>query len=196
LEWANNCCNKLHFLKAMLGFWAQHQFVPHQLQVLAIRLTRPVFSAVCMQPYHLIYQSQWMEPLGAAALADLLHQCRTYNRQHDITGVLLHTPEGRFLQVLEGPRTAVRHLYYHAILSDPRHHHCQVLGEGPWPQRSFATWTMGFRNAQAGDLRTLLGEATGDSLGLTPRPYPRPQLLGLVNDFVEQDPIPTWQEQP
>ena len=148
-----------------------------------------------MQPYHLIYQSQWMVPMDAAALAGLLHQCRTYNQQHDITGVLLHTPEGRFLQVLEGPEAAVRHLYYHAILSDSRHHHCQVLGEGSWPQRSFATWTMGFRHAQPHDLRTLLGEAAPDDLGLRPRPYPRPQLLGLVLDFMENDRIPTWQEQ-
>ena len=148
-----------------------------------------------MQPYHLIYQSQWMEPMGAAALDKLLHQSRAYNQQHDITGVLLHTPEGRFLQVLEGPRAAVRHLYYHGILSDPRHHHCQVLGEGAWPTRSFATWTMGFRPAQPADLRTLLGEATSDTLGLTPRPYPRPQLLGLVLDFVAQHHTPTWQEQ-
>ena len=133
--------------------------------------------------------------MNAAALAGLLHQCRTYNQQHDITGVLLHTPEGRFLQVLEGPETAVRHLYYHAILSDSRHHHCQVLGEGPWPQRSFATWTMGFRHAQPHDLRTLLGEAASDDLGLMPRPYPRPQLLGLVLDFMKNDLIPTWQEQ-
>ena len=148
-----------------------------------------------MQPYHLIYQSQWMEPMDATSLDALLQQCRTYNQQHDITGVLLHTPEGRFLQVLEGPRAAVRHLYYHGILSDMRHHHCQVLGEGSWPQRSFATWAMGFRPALPADLRTLLGEATSDSLGLTPRPYPRPQLLGLVLDFVGQHRTPAWQEQ-
>ena len=91
-------------------------------------------------------------------------------------------------------RAAVRHLYYHAILSDPRH--CRVLGEGPWPTRSFATWTMGFRQAPLADLRTLLGDTTNDSLGLTPRPYPQPQLLGLVLRFVEQDLVPTWQEQP
>ena len=148
-----------------------------------------------MQPYHLIYQSQWMVPMDAAALNTLLEQCRDYNQQHDITGVLLHTPEGRFLQVLEGPRAAVRHLYYHAILSDMRHHHCRVLGEGSWPTRSFATWTMGFRQAQPHDLRTLLGESAPNDLGLVPRPYPRPQLLGLVLDFVENNRIPTWQEQ-
>ena len=136
-----------------------------------------------------------MVPMDAAALDGLLHQCRAYNQQHDITGVLLHTPEGRFLQVLEGPRAAVRHLYYHAILSDLRHHHCQVLGEGSWPVRSFASWTMGFRHAQPHDLRTLLGEAAANDLELVPRPYPRPQLLALVLGFIEQDLAPNWQGQ-
>ena len=54
---------------------------------------------------------------------------------------------------------------------------------------------MGFRHAQPHDLRTLLGEAASDDLGLMPRPYPRPQLLGLVLDFMRNDLIPTWQEQ-
>ena len=89
----------------------------------------------------------------------------------------------------------MRHLYYHSILSDARHHHCRVLGEGSWPERSFASWTMGFRQVQAHDLRTLLSEAAPNGLGLVPRPYPRPQLLGLVLDFMENDRIPTWQEQ-
>lgn len=120
---------------------------------------------------------------------------RAHNQEHDITGVLRHTPEGRFLQVLEGPRTAVRHLYYHAILFDMRHHHCQVLDEGAWPKRSFATWTMGFRHAQPHNLRTLLGEAAPNDLGLLPRPYSRPQLLGLVLDFMKNNRIPTGQEQ-
>ena len=53
-----------------------------------------------------------------------------------------------------------------------------------------------FRYAQAGDLRTLLGQASHNSLGLTPRPSPRPQLLGPVLDFVALNPVPTVQGQP
>ena len=147
-----------------------------------------------MQLYHLVYQSQWLVPMDAAALAGLLRECQSYNRLHDITGLLLHTPEGRFLQVLEGPQAAVRRLYYHGILSDPRHYHCQVLGEGAWPQRSFARWTMGFRHAQSRELRTLLGETAPNSLGLIARPYPRTQLLAMLLDFVAQDSTPTCQE--
>jgi hypothetical protein len=141
--------------------------------------------------YHLIYQSQAMGEFGAPELAALLHRGRAHNQANNISGVLLHTSDGRFLQVLEGPKTAVRHLFYHVILSDTRHFHCQTISEGPCAQRSFAGWTMGCRVARPEDLRALLGEAPADSLGLTHRPYPRPQLLALLEGFVAQGPTET-----
>ncbi len=139
-----------------------------------------------MDLYHLIYESQAMGEFGEAELAALLHRGRAHNQANGISGVLVHTPDGRFLQVLEGPQTAVRHLYYHVILSDTRHFHCQVLGEGFCAQRSFAGWAMGCRLARPADLRALLGEAPPDGLGLAHRPYSRPQLLALLENFVAQ----------
>ena len=140
-----------------------------------------------MDLYHLIYQSQALAPLGPGELEALLHRGRTHNRAHGLTGLLLHTADGRFLQVLEGPKTAVRHLFYHVILSDTRHFHCHVVSEGLCFQRSFSDWTMGCRVALPEELRQLLGEATTtDSLGLPIRPYPRAQLLTLLQDFVSQ----------
>jgi hypothetical protein len=115
-----------------------------------------------MDLYHLIYQSQAL-------------------------GLLLHTDDGRFLQVLEGPKTAVRHLFYHVILSDTRHFHCHVISEGLCFRRNFSDWTMGCRVALPGEMRQLLGEAAPtDSLGLATRPYPRAQLLTLLQAFVSQ----------
>lgn len=149
-----------------------------------------------MDLYHLIYQSQALGDFGAPALAALLRWGRAHNQANNISGVLLHTVDGRFLQVLEGPKTALRHLYYHVILSDTRHFHCQVISEGPCARRSFAGWTMGCRLAQPDDLRTLLGEAPADNLGLVHRPYPRPQLLALLEDFVAQGPVETGQAHP
>ncbi|OGX91757.1 BLUF domain-containing protein [Hymenobacter coccineus] len=149
-----------------------------------------------MDLHHLIYQSQALGDFNEPALAALLRRGRAHNQEHNISGVLLHTADGRFLQVLEGPKTAVRHLYYHVILSDTRHFHCQVISEGPCAQRSFADWTMGCRLAQAADLRTLLGEAPANTLGLAHRPYPRPQLLARLEHFVAQGPIETGQEHP
>ena len=147
-----------------------------------------------MDLYHLIYQSQALGDFGAPALAALLQRGRAHNLAHDISGVLLHTPDGRFLQVLEGPKTAVRHLYYHVILSDTRHFHCHVITEGPCARRSFAGWAMGCSLAQPDDLRTLLGEAPANTLGLAHRPYPRPQLLALLESFVAQGPVETGHE--
>ena len=150
-----------------------------------------------MNLYHLIYQSQSLAPFGPGELAALLHRGRTHNQANNLTGLLLHTTDGRFLQVLEGPKTAVRHLFYHVILSDTRHFHCQVISEGLCFQRSFADWTMGCRLAQPADLRLLLGEPpTSLSLGLAPRPYPRPQLLTLLQDFVDQGPTTTGPPHP
>jgi hypothetical protein len=150
-----------------------------------------------MDLYHLIYQSQALTPFGPAELAALLHRGRTHNRAHGITGLLLHTDDGRFLQVLEGPKTAVRELFYHVILSDTRHFHCHVVSEGLCFQRAFSDWTMGCRAALPAEMRQLLGEAApADSLGLTARPYPRPQLLTSLQDFVSQGETATGQLHP
>ena len=140
-----------------------------------------------MDLYHLIYQSQALAPFGPGELEALLHRGRTHNRAHGLTGLLLHTADGRFLQVLEGPKTAVRHLFYHVILSDTRHFHCHVVSEGLCFQRSFSDWTMGCRVALPEELRLLLGEAAAPTgLELAHRPYPRGQLLTLLQDFVSQ----------
>jgi hypothetical protein len=150
-----------------------------------------------MNLYHLIYQSQALTPFGPEELEALLHRGRTHNRAHGLTGLLLHTDDGRFLQVLEGPKTAVRHLFYHVILSDTRHFHCQVVSEGLCFKRSFSDWTMGCRAAQPAEMRQLLGEASPTSdLGLASRPYPRPQLLALLQDFVSQGETTSGQPHP
>jgi hypothetical protein len=150
-----------------------------------------------MDLYHLIYQSQALTPFGPAELAALLHRGRTHNRAHGITGVLLHTDDGRFIQVLEGPKTAVRRLFYHVILSDTRHFHCHVISEGLCFQRAFSNWTMGCRVALPAEMRQLLGEAApADSLGLATRPYPRAQLLTLLQDFVNKGETASGQAHP
>lgn len=139
-----------------------------------------------MSLYHLVYESQAIVPFETAELTVLLKQSRAHNQQAHITGLLLHTPDGRFFQILEGEDAAVRQLYYQHILADPRHYQCRVLGEGNCAERSFADWNMGFRVAQAHDLGILL--QTGSLNARTahgPRPTIRPELLELLLDFVE-----------
>jgi hypothetical protein len=55
-----------------------------------------------MSLYHLIYESQVTRPFSKPELVNLLQQARQFNEANGITGLLLYTPDGRFLQVLEG----------------------------------------------------------------------------------------------
>lgn len=138
-----------------------------------------------MELYQIIYQSQSLVPFEPIELTALLNGSRTYNWHHDITGILLYTPDGRFLQVLEGPRQEVRNLYFNTIVADPRHYNCQVISNGPSPRRSFFGFDMAFRAAQANDLRRLLAPVPPDNPALLiPRPRSRPELLVLLLDFV------------
>ncbi len=143
--------------------------------------------------YHLIYQSRAQRPFDPAALTALLLQARVFNRQNHLSGLLLHTPEGRFLQIIEGEEAAVRALYYDHIARDPRHRRCRVLGEGPCAERSFADWNMGFRVARGRELGALLaGAAPASPVLLGMRPRLRPELLQLLLDFVARHETETY----
>ena len=135
--------------------------------------------------YHLVYQSQALVPFAATELTALLQQSRRHNQQTHITGLLLHSPDGRFLQILEGEDADVRQLYYQLIASDPRHHQCRVLGEGSCAERSFADWSMGFLVAQEKQLHALLENSSLNApTRLGPKPTIRPELLKLLLEFV------------
>ena len=141
-----------------------------------------------MSLYHLVYESQAIVPFEPAELMALLKKSRAYNQQAHITGLLLHSPEGRFFQILEGEAAEVRKLYYQRILADTRHYQCRVLGEGNCAERSFADWSMGLRVAQASDLDDLLQTGSLNApTPLGPRPTIRSELLELLLNFVETE---------
>ncbi len=138
-----------------------------------------------MSLYHLIYRSQALAPFDPPELRALLEQSRAFNRENQLTGLLLYTPDRRFLQILEGGKDVVQTLYYGHIVTDLRHHRCQVLGAGVSAERSFADWSMGFRVASAAELQELLAGAppAGPGAAATP-PELGSGLLKLLLNFV------------
>ncbi len=80
---------------------------------------------------------------------DLLASCRDNNARHGITGLLLYH-DGNFMQVLEGEEATIATVFKR-IEMDGRHHGILTLYHKPIPERSFAQWSMGFKNAETLD---------------------------------------------
>jgi hypothetical protein len=95
--------------------------------------------------HHIIYHSLASgDGMSPTALTELLQQARAYNQAHQLTGLLLYAAATKeFVQVLEGPRDEVEHLY-HKIARDERHKHAFVLNEEAAAGRMFPDWRMGF----------------------------------------------------
>ncbi|MBE7420140.1 MAG: BLUF domain-containing protein [Ideonella sp.] len=89
----------------------------------------------------LMYASRAVPAVDAEELQALLRQCRENNRRNGITGVLCFA-DRIFLQVLEGSRPAVNHLYQR-IVNDTRHSEVELLTYQEIDERRFAGWAMG-----------------------------------------------------
>ncbi|MFS0735161.1 BLUF domain-containing protein [Microbacterium sp. 1P10UB] len=88
------------------------------------------------------YSSAATADFDDADLAALLAQSRESNERLGLTGMLLYR-SGRFIQILEGPRQAVRDLVAR-IGRDSRHADMRILLEERVPARWFSDWTMGY----------------------------------------------------
>ena len=140
-----------------------------------------------MPLHHLIYESQATQLFTEAELIHLLYHARAYNEQHHLTGLLLYAPDGRFVQVLEGPMEALHRLYFEHITHDPRHCRLQLLAAGVLDYRRFAGWHMGFRPATSEALADLTGHLnTANATFLLPLlpNLPNP-LLDKLLDYVQ-----------
>lgn len=94
----------------------------------------------------LLYASRAPHPITPELVESILTQCRTHNPQEGITGTLCFGGN-IFMQVLEGGREAVNHLY-NRIVRDPRHEHIVLLHYEEISERRFAGWTMGSVNLE------------------------------------------------
>jgi len=107
--------------------------------------------------YQLVYVSQETRPFSENDLIELLKTSRRNNQRIDVTGILLYQ-NGRFVQVLEGPKDAVLSIF-ETIKADERHTNVHVAIEQSVDAREFGQWEMGFARVN--------NEATGDMEGMS-----------------------------
>ena len=102
---------------------------------------------------YLTYVSTASRDLSKDDLDELLAQCRKNNAELGVTGMLLYK-DGNFMQVLEGEESAVRSLYA-KISNDPRHKGEILLQQGVQEERQFPDWSMGYRNLESQESRSV-----------------------------------------
>lgn len=95
-----------------------------------------------MELIHLLYVSL-LRGADESVLPDILESARRHNQTQGVTGMLLYRHR-HFLQVLEGPASAVRETFGR-ILQDDRHHYIVRIDELRVEHRHFGTWSMGFQ---------------------------------------------------
>ena len=105
--------------------------------------------------YLLVYVSSAVKLFSNEDLVRLLELARANNHALDITGMLLYR-DGNFMQLLEGPKEAVRSLV-EKIKLDPRHHGFLALLQQEQPDREFREWEMGFQKLDAETAREIPG---------------------------------------
>jgi hypothetical protein len=88
----------------------------------------------------LLYVSRSNGPQTTTVTRSILEQAKTHNAAQGITGVLCQG-QGFFLQVLEGPRSAVNALY-RRIVADMRHKDVEMLVFEDIHERRFERWSM------------------------------------------------------
>ena len=125
--------------------------------------------------FYLIYFSTANHDFGEAQISDMLEGSRSYNRENEITGCLLHYQE-KFLHYLEGERFEVLQLF-DKIKEDGRHSRVALLSHGDIPEREFGPYAMAYENFRRNGHKT-------EFLGL------------LISSFIEAperalDPDPT-----
>ena len=90
----------------------------------------------------LVYISTMRGPVGVEDCEDILAASRRNNARDGITGLLV-VGTNRFLQLLEGPPSAVR-AAYNRIKADPRHYAAVVISECTTEERACPGWAMGY----------------------------------------------------
>ncbi len=97
-----------------------------------------------------LYTSRETGHLSFNEIGDLLERSRRWNHEHEITGLLLHAPNGNFVQMLEGEDKDIEAVLLR-ITADDRHEQVKILIDQTVDRRVFPDWEMGFANLLCAD---------------------------------------------
>jgi hypothetical protein len=109
--------------------------------------------------FSILYTSKAAKLMTDEDLLSILQESRSWNNDHNLTGMLLYVEgqflerkEGKFMQVLEGPKFEVRTIY-EKIKNDNRHRNVILLNEMTIEKRNFEKWLMGFESVRLEDFK-------------------------------------------
>ena len=88
----------------------------------------------------LIYKSECTSEITSEMVEAILLQAQRFNRDHNITGILLFS-ENTFLQFIEGAPQDIDRLYQR-ICDDTRHERLYLLYTGYADERAYPEWRM------------------------------------------------------
>jgi hypothetical protein len=110
--------------------------------------------------FELVYSSTLSRMTDIRSVADIVRRARSYNRAHDLSGVLVFDGE-RFCQHIEGDRDAVL-LLAGKIAGDPRHQQFNILHQDfSGRARRFAEWQLAYALDSRGNIMEALLRARG-----------------------------------
>ncbi|QDA36315.1 BLUF domain-containing protein (plasmid) [Paracoccus liaowanqingii] len=112
-------------------------------------------------------------------LREIMQDSRTWNEQHDITGLLV-VGEEDFFQVIEGPRSKVAACFMR-IMQDSRHCGIHVLLAGPIANRSCPDWRL--HEIPAPDLTSTMIDRYGVDGEFQPHRMSKDQIEGLIEEL-------------
>lgn len=90
----------------------------------------------------LVYYSERDRACDDAQVEEILARAAPRNLARDVTGLLI-AGRSNFIQILEGPRTAVS-LLFQDISRDPRHNNIVLAEVSEIEGRSYPRWGLGF----------------------------------------------------
>jgi hypothetical protein len=130
----------------------------------------------------LTYASRAADGLSRDDLSAIAREAQSRNRRLSITGLLLYV-DGDFLQVLEGPGSAVEQLF-ELIEKDPRNKWVTRLSTERILRRAFEDWSMGCFEVGLDEIVEGADEAFFVIDGEAPRV--RPRFTGEFTVFLDQ----------